>query len=272
MAAKRAYSTLDRWMLSRLNTAIQAATTAMERLRVREVVNIVLYHLENDAAWYQRRLGPKKTKGDARNQVLRQVFDSKARMLAPLAPHVADEMWFTLGNKGLVVRAEWPKPDDRFHDKTAEASESIVKQTLEDTGEILKATGLTAKSITYYAAGQWKLSIYQKALTAAQSDPKRQGEFIKEIMSDPKLRAIGKPAADYAAKSYQQATQMKEELRESRVGVQPNEKKVLEDASDFFRREFRAEIHVSQEGEKEIRDPKGRSRFAEPYRPAIFIE
>ena len=272
MAAKRAYSTLDRWMLSRLNTAIQAATTAMERLRVREVVNIVLYHLENDAAWYQRRLGPKKTKGDARNQVLRQVFDSKARMLAPLAPHVAEEMWFTLGNKGLVVRAEWPKPDDRFHDKTAEASESIVKQTLEDTGEILKATGLTAKSITYYAAGQWKLSIYQKALTAAQSDPKRQGEFIKEIMSDPDLRAIGKPAADYAAKSYQQATQMKEELRESRVGVQPNEKKVLEDASDFFKREFRAEIHVSQEGEKEIRDPKGRSRFAEPYRPAIFIE
>src|SRR5438093_759533 len=272
MAAKRAYSTLDRWMLSRLNTAIQAATTAMERLRVREVVNIVLYHLENDAAWYQRRLGPKKTKGDARNQVLRQVFDSKARMLAPLAPHVAEEMWFTLGNKGLVVRAEWPKPDDRFHDKTAEASESIVKQTLEDTGEILKATGLTAKSITYYAAGQWKLSIYQKALTAAQSDPKRQGEFIKEIMSDPDLRAIGKPAADYAAKSYQQATQMKEELRESRVGVQPNEKKVLEDASDFFKREFRAEIHVSQEGEKELRDPKGRSRFAEPYRPAIFIE
>ena len=272
MAAKRAYSTLDRWMLSRLNTAIQAATTAMERLRVREVVNIVLYHLENDAAWYQRRLGPKKTRGDARNQVLRQVFDSKARMLAPLAPHVAEEMWFTLGNKGLVVRAEWPKPDDRLHDKTAEASESIVKQTLEDTGEILKATGLTAKSITYYAAGQWKLSIYQKALTAVQSDPKRQGEFIKEIMSNPDLRAIGKPAADYAAKSYQQATQMKEELRESRVGVQPNEKKVLEDASDFFKREFRAEIHVSQEGEKEIRDPKGRSRFAEPYRPAIFIE
>src|SRR5206468_1205987 len=36
MAAKRAYSTLDRWMLSRLNAAIQAATTAMERLRVRE--------------------------------------------------------------------------------------------------------------------------------------------------------------------------------------------------------------------------------------------
>src|SRR5207247_11196715 len=125
------------------------------------------------------RLGAKKTKRYARHQVLRQVFESKARMLAPLATHVAEEMWSSLGNKGLVVRAEWPKPDDRLHDKTAEASESIVKQTLEDTGEILKATGLTAKSITYYAAGQWKLSIYQKALPAVQSDHKRSGELIQ---------------------------------------------------------------------------------------------
>src|SRR5438552_1241306 len=107
---------------------------------------------------------------------------------------------------------------------------------------------------------------------SADWDRRKQGEFIREIMSEPELRVIGKPAADYAAKSYLQAAQMKEELRESRIGVQPHEKKVLEDASDFFKREFRAEIHVSQEGEKEIRDPKGRSRFAEPYRPAIFIE
>src|SRR5690242_6637567 len=72
---KTAYSSLDRWMLSRLNSAVQTATEAMERLRVREVVNIVLYHLDNDAAWYQRRLGPKKARGDSRNHVLRQVFD-----------------------------------------------------------------------------------------------------------------------------------------------------------------------------------------------------
>jgi leucyl-tRNA synthetase len=269
---KTTYSTLDRWMLSRLNAAVQTATAAMERLRIREVVNIVLYHLENDAAWYQRRLGPKRARGDARNKVLRQVFDSKARMLAPLAPHVAEEMWAALGNRSLVVRSEWPKADDRLNDKTAEASESIVKQTLEDTGEILKATGLTPKSITFYAAAQWKWKIYERALASARRDSKNQGDFIKEIMSDAELRAIGKPAADYAAKSFRQASQMREELLESRLGVLPQEKKLLGDASDFFKREFKAEVQAWQEGEEEIRDPKGKSRFAEPYRPAIFIE
>ena len=50
------------------------------------------------------------------------------------------------------------------------------------------------------------------------------------------------------------------------------EMKILEDAMDFFSREFKAEIQVGQEGEKRVSDPKDRARSAEPYRPAIFIE
>src|SRR6266516_225697 len=269
---RTSYSTLDRWMLSRLNASVQSATAAMERLRVREVVNIVLYHLENDAAWYQRRLGPKKAKGDARNHVLRQVFDLKSRILAPLAPHVAEEMWAALGNKGLVAKAEWPKPNDKLADRIAEASESMIKDTLEDTSEILKATGLTPKRITYFVAAPWKWQIYQKALNVAVQSQTDQGNFIRDVMSEPELRSIGKPAADFASKSIRQATQMKEELRKSRVGLELKEMKILEDAMDFFSREFKAEIQVGQEGEKRVRDPKDRARSAEPYRPAIFIE
>src|SRR5438093_7916839 len=48
----------------------------------------------------------------------------------------------------------------------------------------------------FFAAVSALWRIYQKALTAAKSDPKKQGEFIKEIMSDPELRAIGKSAAE----------------------------------------------------------------------------
>jgi leucyl-tRNA synthetase len=244
----------------------------MERLRVREVVNIVLYHLENDAAWYQRRLGAKKVKGDSRNHVLRQVFDLKAKILAPLAPHVAEEMWAALGNKGLVAKAEWPKPNDKLADRIAEASESVIKDTLEDTSEILKATGLTPKRITYYVAAPWKWRIYQRALkTGVESQPP-QGNFIRDVMSEPEIRSIGRPAADFASKAIRQATQMKGELRNARVGLELKEMKILEDAKNFLSREFKAEIQVGQEGEKTVNDPKDRARSAEPYRPAIFIE
>ncbi len=269
---KIAYTALDKWMLSRANSAVKNATSAMERLRIREVVNIVLYHLENDAAWYQRRLGPRKARGDGRDQVMRQVFDLKARLLAPLAPHTAEEMWAALGNKGMIAQAEWPKPSIKLEDRMAEASESMIKQTLEDTAEILKATGIKPRMITYYVAAPWKWMVYSKALASVRSDQKKdQGEFIKEMMADPMMRSKGKQAADYSGKAITQANQMKDELLKTRNGVELKEKKCLSDAVDFFKREFGATVKVWQEGDKDIQDANGKSKFAEPFRPAILV-
>ena len=271
--SKRNYSILDRWMLSRLNNTIETATIAMERLRVREVINMVLYQLDNDVAWYQRRLGPRKLKVDGRNQVLKRVMEAKARMLAPLSPHVAEEIWNTLGNKGMVVEAEWPAVESGLSDNAAEQAESIIRQTLEDTGEILKATGLTPKLIVYYAAAPWKWRIYRQALAYGSDKEERPGDFIKQVMADLGMREIGEPAAHYAAKSIQQVRQMGEALRKFRKeGIDLNEKKIFVEAADFFKRELKADVQIWQEGDDEVYDPTGRAKFAEPYRPAIFLE
>src|SRR5256712_8291956 len=97
---------LHRWMTSRLGGEGHTATSALDRLRVREAINIILYQLDNDIAWYYRRLGPKKTKSDNRGRVLRKVLETRTRMLAPLAPHTSEEIWSRIGNKGFVVQAD----------------------------------------------------------------------------------------------------------------------------------------------------------------------
>src|SRR5207245_8295106 len=114
-------------------------------------------------------------------------------------------MWAALGNKGLVAKAEWPKTNDKLADRIAEASESMIKDTLEDTSEILKATGLTRKRITYFVAGPWKWQIYQKALNMAVQSQTDQGNFIRDVMSEPELRSIAKQAADIMCGSILQA-------------------------------------------------------------------
>src|SRR2546430_10190705 len=111
----------------------------------------------------------------------------KARIFAPLATHVAEELWAAIGNKGLVAKAEWPKPNDKLVDRIAEASESVIKDTLEDTSEILKATGLTPRRVTYYVAAPWKWRIYQKALDAAVKSQNDQGNFIRVVIYEPGL-------------------------------------------------------------------------------------
>jgi leucyl-tRNA synthetase len=73
-----------------LNTAVSA---------VMELVNAV---------------APLADREDARAATLwavREAFETMARLLAPLAPHFAEELWESLGGEGFVLEAAWPAAD-----------------------------------------------------------------------------------------------------------------------------------------------------------------
>ncbi|MEW5849684.1 MAG: leucine--tRNA ligase [Myxococcota bacterium] len=53
--------------------------------------------------------------------VLKEALTLTSQMLAPVAPHLAEEMWNALGGKGLVALADWPK-----FDADAVAAQSIT--------------------------------------------------------------------------------------------------------------------------------------------------
>ncbi len=272
-ARKGALSELDRWLLSRLNRVVVEASAAMERLRVREMINKVLYQLDNDLAWYQRRRGMGRVKADAGSVTLRRVMDVRSRLLAPVAPHVAEEVWNILGQKGLVSVAKWPKADEKLSNPKAEQAESLISDVLDDTREILKTTAMTPKRVSFYTAAGWKWSVYLRALEAGAAGTADQGSFLRTVMADSEVRGLGKIAADYAAKVFRQVRQMGDDQRKVRVGTgRLEEGEVLAGALDFFGRELRAEVRVWDEDDEGVEDPKGRARLAEPFRPAIFVE
>ena len=44
----------------------------------------------------------------------REVLQPLTVLIAPFAPHIAEELWHQLGNEGSVCDAEWPKFDERY--------------------------------------------------------------------------------------------------------------------------------------------------------------
>jgi leucyl-tRNA synthetase len=49
-------------------------------------------------------------KGDG--AVLREGIAAMVRLMAPMMPHLAEELWRLLGNKELLVHAPWPVADE----------------------------------------------------------------------------------------------------------------------------------------------------------------
>ena len=46
--------------------------------------------------------------------VLREAFEVLARLIGPMMPHLAEELWRSLGHNHLLVETPWPEPDRRL--------------------------------------------------------------------------------------------------------------------------------------------------------------
>lgn len=59
----------------------------------------------------------------------REAMDIFTRLIAPFAPHIAEEFWHALGHEGSVADAEWPKFDEQY------LKEDIIKYPVSFNGK-----------------------------------------------------------------------------------------------------------------------------------------
>jgi len=184
--------TIDLWLQSRLNTTIKAATASMEQLDLRKTVEISLFDFIRDLQWYQRR-------GGANKKLLKKAMSDWLKLLSPFTPHIAEELWQKLGNKGLISKADWPAFSDKKIKQSLEASELAIDKTISDIRAILKIIGKPAKNIYLYVIPK-ELDFYKesekflgkeldaKVKAYAVNDPKKKDPQNKSSKAKP-----GKP-------------------------------------------------------------------------------
>ena len=274
--SKTSLKAIDRWMLSRLQQHIRKATEALNKLAVRKAIHTTLYELDQDFQWYQKRIADENrnpSRKAATAHVFHEVLDTQTRMLAPVAPHVCEEIWEMLGGKDFIARTPWPTVDESKIDVKAEQNEDLIRNVLEDTQNILKATGTKPKKIYYYTAAPWKWKTYLKALEKSASEKVLQKDLMKQLMQEPDLRANAERVAKFTGQITDEINRTSQETKQRRTqtGI-AQENETLEEAKNFFQKELNAKFLVYNEEDTKRHDPKQRAQLAKPYRPAIYIE
>jgi leucyl-tRNA synthetase len=258
---------LEQWLISTLQRRVKAVTENIEMMKTRTALDNALFEIWNDFRWYQRRRG----KADAK--ALIEVLDIWLRLMAPFAPHVCEEAWNRIGRKSFISQASWPQYDETKINIKAEETESLVKNVLEDTQNIIRATKITPAKIHYFVASAWKWKIYLTALEKSLQSNITTSELMKELMKNTEIRKVAHKAAKFAAQIVEELHRAPKDRKRRLLEVKMlDEKAILEDAKEFFQREFNAEIHIYKEDDPKRYDPKKRAEIARPYRPAIYIE
>jgi leucyl-tRNA synthetase len=238
----------------------------MDALKTRTALEYALFEVWNDFRWYIRR----KEKFDSK--VLREAMETWTRLLAPFAPYMCEEVWSKLNKQGFASVTKWPVYDQNKVNVQAEETEKLIKNVLDDTSNILRATKMTPKEIYYYTAAPWKWTAYITALKKAASGTLAISDLMKELMADPELKQVAGKVAKFVRGITEEINRMPEDMKQMQLQIGAlDEAGLLEKAAAFFEKEFNVKLHAYREDDQKLCDPQRKAESAKPYRPAIYI-
>jgi len=257
---------IDRWFRSTMNRAIASSRTAMEAMEYRAALRYGYFDLQSAWSWYVRR-----SAGAPHERLLRRYREVVTKVLAPFAPHVAEEVWSRLKGRGFIAAAPYPEAKASEVDPAAEAAERYLRAAIDDVREILKVTSLRPKRIVLYAAPAWMRRATARLAALGGGKAPDLGTAMKALMEDPELRARGGEVQALAKRVVPEVARLGAEDRTIR-GEPFDERAYLLAAKPFLEEEFAARVDVVDADAKDIEDPKDRARLAVPWRPAIYVE
>jgi leucyl-tRNA synthetase len=252
---------IDKWMQSRLQFRIKETMQALNMMQTRRAVQNAFYLLMNDMKWYERRGGRAARK---------QILNTWVRLMAPFIPHICEEIGEESG-MDMVSLARFPQVDPTLIDKGAELAEETTANTLHDMEEIIRLIKIKPKRIILYTSAAWKNQVLKRALEMKKENALDMKMLMNTLMSDPAMRAYGKDIPKFAQKTITDIQGMEQDLMDALLAVDFDDISALNEAREFLSCAVGCSIEIYSSDAPGY-DPQGKSRFASPMRPAIYIE
>ena len=245
---------IDDWFRSVLYRTVREVEEEMEKTNFKTALVKGFFNLQKAFRWYMRRCG-----GVPNKQLLKEFIELQTLMLAPITPHVCEEIWEKLGKGGFISLAPWPKVDESKIKPEVEKAEEIIKLLMEDIGEVLKLLRSRAREVEVVLAASWKYDFLREAAKQAEAGAKLREALGKVIRALPKeLRA-------------EAGRLMPRIVKDPRVlnllVPREVEERAIREAREFLEKELGVKMVIALE--EESKEPKARQAL--PAKPAIIV-
>ncbi len=237
-------SSKDRHVLGKVHFTIKKLTEHIERFEYSLAI-VALMSYVNSLQKYKEK----------QPLVFGHAVRNLALLMSPFTPHIAEEIWEQIGEKGFASVQPWPEHDGRMIDLRADAIEEFLATARKDIIAVLKLTGKKPQAIKIIAAEEWKYSAFKQIKetmksTRTMSEIMKHAEGPKEEIAKLAQKALKDPGF-IPAVVLDQETELNE----------------LEISKEDFAEEFGASILI----EKAEDSGEGKARSASPGKPAIVI-
>ena len=104
----------DEEIQKKLHQTVKKVTESIEDDFHFNTAIAAVMELLNDMTTYKQEVIDRDNISSESKKIWREVLEKTILLIAPFAPHVADELWAYLGNKTFTFEEEWPKYDEEL--------------------------------------------------------------------------------------------------------------------------------------------------------------
>ncbi|QLG50771.1 leucine--tRNA ligase [Natrinema halophilum] len=247
----------DEYVAREIDRTIAAITDEYERFRFHRAATEIqeLARLLRRYCEYDRPHG----------EIYRRGLLTLAAVIAPMAPHLGEELWNKLRGEGLVVVADWPQPDRDT--SSYQRERRLIDRTLADVRDIVDVAAIDGpERVELVVAQVWKYRAAELVGEAGAEDTAERGvdvgSIADRVLEGDDVDADRETVAAFVGELVGRDRSMESEQELTAAG----EYSILERASWLVTDEFGADVTVRRAtADDELADK------ARPGKPAIHI-
>ncbi|OEH91061.1 isoleucine--tRNA ligase [Bacillus solimangrovi] len=171
-------TTLDKWILSRLNTVIKEVTQSLDAYDITRGARFISTFIDELSNWYVRRSRQRFWSSGmtddkrAAFSTLYEVLTKLSQLMAPYTPFVTEDIYSNLVKDSVHV-SDYPQPVETLIDEQLEKDMDAVLQIIELTRSLRNTVGIKTKQ-----------PLAQLVVIPAEASTKSQLEKYSSIIKD----------------------------------------------------------------------------------------
>ncbi|MFB6143993.1 MAG: leucine--tRNA ligase [Candidatus Nanohaloarchaea archaeon] len=241
----------DRIVGSEIQRAVEEVTRHFEEKEFNLALDRIA-KLVTKLNWYRER--------EPREEIYSDGLRKVVKMVGPVSPHLAEELWQELG-EGYLIDSDWPEADEDLVDRAAERIEEYFQRVSSDIREVIEMVEEESSELHIIRAADWKYEA-ESAIEEELESTQEVGEIMDAV-----LDAELKQHASEITETVQEAVENPGKFSDRTMGEE-DELKALRENRERLEDEFGLEVEIESE-EESSSDKSGR---AEPGRPAIVLK
>ncbi len=260
------YSFPSKVLLSSVKTNLKKALEEIEKFNARDYI-LDGYYANIRALDEYHKLAANLPE-EEKMAVIREVIETMVVIMAPVIPHICEELNERMGYKDYISLKRMPEIIINKEDTLNALQAKFITNLMEDIDQIVKLVKTKPKRIHIYINAEWKNDLYEIAKGLFKEEAVQIGRIMSSAKENSKLNKYMNEIAHEAKQMLKEPTIFRIEML-----APEDQKKAIQGYEEYISKRFNnAEILIQIADDEEIHDPQNKANKARPMKPALLLE